>query len=116
MGDPGRIPLGLDELEQSGGRPLMSLHSGELTRPSGCCAPGPVKPRSATSSPSLSACLTNSSTRPRAPATATPSRKRTSWRESQSQTDKLEDMSQQQKKSTRTYLLSNWRFSQLYIE
>merc|ERR1712173_80413 len=60
----------------------------ESTRPSGCCVPARVRLRSATSSRSRSASPTSSSTLPRAPATATPSRRRTSWNVWPSPTDK----------------------------
>merc|ERR1712098_33726 len=85
---PARTPPVLVVLVLSGGKLSMCLHSGESIRPSGCCALAPVRQPSVTSRVLLSASVTSSSTLPRDPATATPSRRRTSSSVSPSPTDK----------------------------
>merc|ERR1712181_146455 len=77
--DLARIQPVSEELEPSGVKLLMCLLSGGSTRQSGCSAPVPGRPLSGTSSPSLSVSPTSSSTLPRAPPTATQSRRRTNW-------------------------------------
>merc|ERR1712158_356386 len=62
--------------------------SGESTRPSGCSALEPGRRLSGTSSPSPNASPTSSSMLPRAPPTATLSRRRTNWSVLPSPTDK----------------------------
>merc|ERR1712192_156414 len=78
----------IEELELSGVRLLMCLLSGGSIRPSGCCALGPGRQLSGTSSPSLNVSLTSSSTLLRVPPTATQSRRRTNWSVWPSPTDK----------------------------
>merc|ERR1712203_23525 len=85
---PARTRPVSEEREPSGVRLLMSLLSGGSTRRSGCSAPGLERQLSGTSSPLLSVSLTSSSTLPRAPPTATQSRRRTSWSVWPSPTDK----------------------------
>merc|ERR1712212_213128 len=85
---PARTRLESEERELSGVRLLVSLLSGGSTRQSGCSAPGLGRQLSGISSPLLSVSLTSSSTLPRAPPTATQSRRRTSWSVWPSPTDK----------------------------
>merc|ERR1712080_232310 len=77
-----------EERELSGVRLLMCLPLGGSTRQSGSSALELGRLLSGISSPSLSASLTSSSTLPRAPPTATQSRRRTNWSVWPSPTDK----------------------------